>query len=333
MEDAWIRRWQRISELPLAGDELRELHAAVRALCEAPGDPTPRAALHVLTDTRALHDQAFPMLSVEARTQQSPAVLVALREEARRLCDHVYRPTERLSALEDIAKLEPDNPVHVERLAWMYYLVGAWVQAGQTLEQLAPFLATEKGLVALRAAGRLYRNSGRNDRALIAYRAVGVRRPSDLAALTALAELMLAPSNIPDSPFDPQPPQAQPPANVTTRSGTTQTRGSPIAPANQLALTNRQAAADLHDLFASLADDEIEGSLAFAFGDDHQPEPSIPETPPTRSARQTRERDGVLRPPAPPSKPIELPRSDGSDTFTLDELIDAEKAAHGHRPI
>lgn len=352
MEDARLRRWQRISGLAIDGDELRELHAAVVSVCAAPQDPIARQHLQTLTNSRALHDQAVPFLSVEARAQDNRVVLAALREEARHLCEHVYRPAERLSVLEEIATREPDNASHLERLAWMYYLVGAWVQAGETLERLAPYVAADEALVFLRAAGRLYRNTRRNDRALVAYRAVALRKPSDVDALMALGELMVAPTIEPDRRFDPQQPPAttvQAPAQTSSaspppdarsvrdepaspvRSGApTQSRVSPVT------LTNRQAAVDAHDLFASLEDNEIEGSLAFAFGDDRDdpfrelPEP--PPPPPKKSSRQTQERDDVLRPPAPPSHPtIAIPPAPvaiapapiGHTFIDLDEIVDA----------
>lgn len=309
------RRWHRIAELALDGDELRELAAAVRAVCQAPQDPVAHEGLRTLTDSRALHDQVVPLLSVEAREQTDPVVLAALRDEVRHVCARIDRPSERLAVLEDRVTREPENAEHIERLAWTYYLVGAWVQAAQTLERLAPHVAADQALVILRAAGRLYRNSRSNDRALIAYRAVALRKPTDVVALMALGDLMLAPPTTLDARFDPQVPPAAP--RTATKS-----RVVPVdAATSSLALTNRQSAVDLHDLFSTLGDDEVEASLAFAFGDEHA-EVEAPPQPARNPTRKTQERDGLLRPPAQPSQSIALPPPEGHTVIDFDEIAD-----------
>jgi tetratricopeptide (TPR) repeat protein len=337
VEDARIRRWHRISELAIDGDVFRALRAAVSSVCAVPGDLGVREHLRALTDQAALHDQLVPLLSVEARAEHPPAVLAILRAEALHALEHVERPPARLAVLEEMARREPDNPERLEHLARTYYLVGAWVKAAQTLELLVPYVAADHGLVILRAAARLYRNSGRNDRALVAYRAVAVRKPSDLEALKALGELILAPDNVPGSPFDPPeptvsptprqprtPPRASPSQAPPGRAPRAKSRaGTPTQPrVSPVAATIAQSSEDAFDLFSSLDDEEVEASLAFAFG---EPEPAEEPAAAKQSPRQTRERDGLLRPPARPATPLGSPVAapDDRTVIDLDEIIDA----------
>src|SRR5690606_17106443 len=67
---------------------------------------------------------------------------------------------------------------------------GATVKAAEAFEQVARLAKDDRARAALRAAGKLYREAGRIEQAIAAYRAIVERRPSDLEAWRALDELL-----------------------------------------------------------------------------------------------------------------------------------------------
>jgi hypothetical protein len=213
-----IRRWQRISQLAIESDELRALRGAIIAVCDAPEDPGVRERLRAMVDAGALHAQLVALLAVEGRGVGEPTILRALREEANVACAQLERPRARLAVLEANVQREPAHFDHREHLAWVYYLVGAWFQSAQELETLVPYAPAPDALGLLRAAGRLYRNSGHNDRATLCYRAIAMRKPGDIDALLALGELVAAPPVIGPNPFDPKPAPAPIPTQTSAHA-------------------------------------------------------------------------------------------------------------------
>jgi hypothetical protein len=92
--------------------------------------------------------------------------------------------------MEAVVAHEPDNAEHHDRLAWMYRRAGAWAKAAEAFEQVASLARDERARAALRAAGKLYRDHGRLDRAAAIYRTIVERRASDGDAWRALDDVL-----------------------------------------------------------------------------------------------------------------------------------------------
>lgn len=184
---------------------------------------------------------------------------------------------------------------------------------------------------------------------MVAYRGIAIRRPSDIDALLALGELLAAPAAAGPSPFDPATPAttavrvpsgerapshersepSRPHESIVARTRT-DARGE--EPPKQLAVPTVQ-----HEkLFSSLDEDELDASLAFAFGEAGAAES---DTAPFRDralhvvapvASPPMPRPG---PPARPAKPIPSnvkpaviagePEPESRTTIEFDAIVDS----------
>ena len=184
-EDDGTRRWQRF-EKPI--DPIQAIRAALAAIRRAPGDPEARRRLHALGPEH--WEQAAVLLADEARAADDPAVAVAFYEELADVRESLDQPIETIAAMERVVEIEPDNAEHHDRLAWLYRRSDAWIKAAEAYERVAALAPDERGRAALRAAGKLYRERGKLDRAATIYRQIVERRPSDTDAWRALDEIL-----------------------------------------------------------------------------------------------------------------------------------------------
>lgn len=251
-EDPRVRRWLRVAQFAHESDHARELRIAIVLLAEDPSDQAARERLRQLA-TGCWEQLAF-FLAAEVRLTRDPTVVAALQQELTHAHAQVDKPTETIPELHAIIDREPGNADAFERLARFYYLAGAWAKTAETLEQLAAVSFDDLGLAALRAAGQLYRDHGRPDRALVAYRTIGIRRPGDREAMVALAELL----NDPDLP----------PAPAAIED-------APIRPDTTLGAIDDGA----HLTLDEIDDAELESGMAGLFGHTPLPMASVPGEP------------------------------------------------------
>ncbi len=92
--------------------------------------------------------------------------------------------------MESVVALEPDDADHHDRLAWLYRRAGAWSKAADAFERVGHLAHDDRARAALRAAGKLFRDNGRLDRAAATYRKIVERRPTDVDAWRALDDLL-----------------------------------------------------------------------------------------------------------------------------------------------
>ena len=198
------RRWKRVAQLAIDSDELRSLRLAIALVCEAPQDSDARERMRAIATEHRAFEQLAPLLAAEVRMTRDPDVVAALDEESARARSQIEFPPPPMPALRESIEREPDNPEHLEMLAWSYYLAGVWTKAAETLEELAAKVPPEHAILPLHAAARLYRNTGHSTKAQTTYRAIVVLKPSNTEALIAISELVSdQPALNHTSPFDP----------------------------------------------------------------------------------------------------------------------------------
>ncbi len=187
-EDEGTRRWQRL-EKP-AVDPIMAIRTAIAGVKRAPRDPEARRRLRALGAEQRLWEQLAVLLADEARAANEPAVAAAFYEELADVQESLDQPLEVIAAMERVVELERDNADHHDRLAWLYRRADAWIKAAEAYERVAELSPDERGRAALRAAGKLYRDHGKLDRAAAIYRAIVERRATDADAWRALDEIL-----------------------------------------------------------------------------------------------------------------------------------------------
>src|SRR5687768_4799899 len=139
MDGNRLRRWERISQLAVDSDEIRELRAAIAEVCEKPADVSRRQHLHVLAQARALSDQLPPLLIAETHAQQHSGVVAVLREETAKAFAAIGEAQGELA--------RGDDADVIEARAFSRYLTGDWLGAARELEKLAAHVEGEQWLV------------------------------------------------------------------------------------------------------------------------------------------------------------------------------------------
>ena len=79
---------------------------------------------------------------------------------------------------------------HHDRLARLYDREGAWAKAAGAFERVAELARDDRARAALRAAGRIYREHQRPEKAIDVYSEIVAKKPSDLDAWRALDDLL-----------------------------------------------------------------------------------------------------------------------------------------------
>ena len=137
-----------------------------------------------------LWEQLALLLADEAHVQAPAAVMAAFYEELADVHENLDQPIETISAMEAVVALQPSELAHHDRLAWLYRRAGAWAKAAESFERVAALATDDRARAALRAAGKLYRDNGRLDRAADIYRSIVARKATDVDAWKALDELL-----------------------------------------------------------------------------------------------------------------------------------------------
>ena len=181
------RRWARI-ETPVAFAE-HAIRVAINDIRAAPRDPEGRRVLHALAAELGNWEDLALLLADEARAAHDPAVAAAFFEELADIHDNLDQPLETITAMEAVVAHVPDDVEHLDRLARLYHSAGGWQKAAEAFERVAALAADARGRAALLAAGRLYRDNGKPERAIDVYRALLERRRTDGDALRALDDL------------------------------------------------------------------------------------------------------------------------------------------------
>ncbi len=189
-EDERTRRWQRLPRPATDSEPLHALRTCIAAIRRAPQDPEARRRLRALAAEHDAWDRLARLLADEARGAAGEPAEVAFYEELVDVHENLDQPLETIAAMEAVVRLEPDLTPHRDRLAWLYRKAGAWAKAAETFDEVARLATGDLARAALHAAGRLYREHGRREAAVAAYRAIVARRPSDGAAWRALDEVL-----------------------------------------------------------------------------------------------------------------------------------------------
>jgi tetratricopeptide (TPR) repeat protein len=185
------RRWQKLDWPPREVDPIHALRSAIAMVRNAPRDPEARRRLRALAAEQGLWDELALLLADEARAAvEKPELAAAFYEELADVHENLDQPLEVITAMEAVVAFDPFDPNHHDRLAWLYRRAGAAVKAAESFERVAQLAKDDRARAALRAAGRLYRESGRHDQAIAVYRAVVQRKPSDMEAWRALDEIL-----------------------------------------------------------------------------------------------------------------------------------------------
>ncbi|NVB83566.1 MAG: tetratricopeptide repeat protein, partial [Kofleriaceae bacterium] len=188
-EDERTRRWERVSSPDV--DPMRALRDAIAMIKIAPRDQEARRQLRALAAEQASWEPLSILLLDEARAAvEEPPLAAAFYEELADAHENLDQPIEAIMAMEAVIALQPDHVEHHDRLAWLYRKSGAAVKAAQAFERVAELARDDRARAALRAAGRLYRDSGRAEQAVAVYRKIVERRPSDKEAWRALEEIL-----------------------------------------------------------------------------------------------------------------------------------------------
>ncbi|HUJ60820.1 MAG TPA: hypothetical protein VLX92_20095, partial [Kofleriaceae bacterium] len=161
-DETGTRRWRRISQAD--DDPVQLLRAAILAVRAAPGDAEQRRRLHARAT--AAPEQAALLIADEARAADRDEVAAAFYEELADLHEDLDQPLETIAAMEQLVALAPGEVDHRDRLARLYHRAGAWAKAAEAFEQVAELARDDRARAALRAAGRLYRDNGRLERAV-----------------------------------------------------------------------------------------------------------------------------------------------------------------------
>lgn len=305
------RRWKRVANLAIDSDELRSLRLAIALVCEAPQDGEARERMRAIAAEHRAFEQLAPLLAAEVRMTRDPDVVAALDEESARARAQIEHPPPPMPALRESIEREPDNPGHLEMLAWSYYLAGVWTKAAETLEELASKVPPEHAILPLHAAARLYRNTGHTAKAQTAYRAIVVLKPSNTDALIAISELV---SDLPalnhTSPFDPPVPDEVIESSVVLADVAARTPTedvvAPVAAEPEPAPEPPKRRKRMQ-VFDKIDDAELDARFASVFDEgetapDREPEPE-PEPPPEPEPVGPPEPEIQVVPPA-DSRPI-----------------------------
>lgn len=185
------RRWQRLDWPQREADPIHALRSAIAMVRAAPRDPEARRRLRALAAEQSSWEQLALLLADEARAAvEKPELASAFYEELADVYENLDQPLETITAMEAVVAFDPYDPNHHDRLAWLYRRAGAAVKAAESFERVAQLAKDDRARAALRAAGRLYRDSARHDQAIAVYRAVVERKPSDMEAWKALDEIL-----------------------------------------------------------------------------------------------------------------------------------------------
>ncbi len=175
------RMWIRPTRVETA-DPLQELRAAIATLRKRPGDPDARHRVRSVADDPSLRETLAVVLADEATacsTQHRDEAAAALFEVLADVHEDLDQPLEAIAAMEQVVRHVSDRTELHDRLAWLYRRAGAWAKAAAEFVRVGELATDERGRAALRAAGRLYREHGKLERAAELYREVLERRPSD----------------------------------------------------------------------------------------------------------------------------------------------------------
>ncbi|HEY5946904.1 MAG TPA: tetratricopeptide repeat protein, partial [Kofleriaceae bacterium] len=185
------RRWQRLDWPGREVDPLHALRSAIATVRNAPRDPEARRRLRALAAEQGSWEELALILADEARAAvERPELAAAFYEELADVHENLDQPLEVIAAMEAVIAFEPYDVDHLDRLAWLYRRAGAAVKAAEAFERVAALAKDDRARAALRAAGRLYRDSGRHDQAIAVYRTVVDRKPTDMEAWRALDEIL-----------------------------------------------------------------------------------------------------------------------------------------------
>ncbi len=189
-EDDTVRtkRWARIQTPVVAAEQA--IRVAINDIRKAPRDPESRRVLHALAAELGNWEELALIIADEARAARDPAVAVAFYGELADIHDNLDQPLETIAAMEAVVGIEPNDVDHLDRLARLYHAAGGWQKAAETFERVAMRAVDARGRAALLAAGRLYRENGKPERAIEVYRALLDRKATDPDALHALDELL-----------------------------------------------------------------------------------------------------------------------------------------------
>ena len=190
-EDDRTRRWQRTARYDAASDTIQVLRVSIAEVRHAPRDPEARRRLRAIAAEHGLWEQLAVLLGDEARAaSEHPERAAAFYEELADVQENLDQPLETISAMEQVIAIDPENVDRLDRLAWLYRRAGAWSKSAETFERVGQLAHDDRSRAALRAAGKLYRDNGRLDRAAAIYRVIVTRRPSDTEAWRALEDLL-----------------------------------------------------------------------------------------------------------------------------------------------
>jgi tetratricopeptide (TPR) repeat protein len=185
------RRWQKLDWPQREVDPIHALRSAIAMVRNAPRDPEARRRLRALAAEQGSWEELALLLADEARAAvEKPELAAAFYEELADVHENLDQPLEVITAMEAVVAFDPYEANHHDRLAWLYRRAGAAVKAAESFERVAQLAKDDRARAALRAAGRLYRESGRHEQAIAVYRAVVDRKPTDMEAWRALDELL-----------------------------------------------------------------------------------------------------------------------------------------------
>jgi len=174
----------------LGDDPVGALRRLIKAVRQAPTDQEARRKLRAYAAEHGLWEQLAVLLADEAHVDAPGAVMAALYEELADVHENLDQPIETIAAMEAVVALQPADVAHHDRLAWLYRRAGAWSKAAESFEHVAALATDDRARAALRAAGKLYRDNGRLDKAAEIYRAIVARKQGDVDAWKALDELL-----------------------------------------------------------------------------------------------------------------------------------------------
>jgi tetratricopeptide (TPR) repeat protein len=190
-EDERTRRWSKLAHYETASDTIQVLRVSIAEVRNAPRDPEARRRLRAIAAEHGLWDQLAVLLADEARAaSKHPERAAAFYEELADVHENLDQPLETIAAMEKVAALDPDNVERLDRLAWLYRRAGGWAKAAETFERVGQLAQDDRSRAALRAAGTLYRENGRLERAVGVYKLIVARRASDTEAWRALDDLL-----------------------------------------------------------------------------------------------------------------------------------------------
>ncbi|HEY4182566.1 MAG TPA: tetratricopeptide repeat protein [Kofleriaceae bacterium] len=194
-DDGRTRRWQRSSTYQTGGfpvsDIISVVRQAIAAVRAAPRDLEVRRQLRAVAAAQGMVEQVALLLLDEARANSHrPEIALAFWEEIADVNENLDQPLEVIAAMEHVIALVPEDIDQLDRLAWLYRKAGAWQKAAETFERVGTIAQDERARASMRAAGTLYRENGRNEKAAAVYRRLVEKRPNDAEAWRHLDELL-----------------------------------------------------------------------------------------------------------------------------------------------